>query len=388
MLFLILPLAVGVFFVVANYLGIFKTKDYSLTQKDTPIASQNRNRIVDYEIQEVARDLYVPWSIAFTSENRILVTERNGQLREIKDGKLNPLPLMVFEEVSATGEEGLMGLTVDPDYAKNGQIYVSYAYADNEGMFVKVVRLKDFGDRVKEDKVIIDKIPAATYHAGNRLKFGPDKKLYITTGDGSKKELAQELGSLAGKILRLNNDGSIPGDNPYPNSPVYSLGHRNPQGLAWNIKGDVLFSTEHGPSLIDGPAGGDEINIIEKALNYGWPILSHEKRKEGYIHPIALFTPAVAPSSAMIYSGKLFPQYEGDLFFGGLKGEGLFRADISNYDPKLILATEKLGDVDFGRIREVAESPSGEIYFSTSNRDGRGKVNGGDDRIYKLVQKL
>lgn len=206
-----------------------------------------------------------------------------------------------------------MSLTLDPEYEDNKYIYTSYAYRGPEGMAVKVVRLTDSGSSLAEPVTILGNIPAAKYHAGSRLAFGPDGKLYISTGDATDKLLAQDKGSLAGKILRINADGTIPEDNPEPGNPLWSYGHRNPQGLAW--LGNDLYSSEHGPSVFDGPAGGDEVNRIIKGGNYGWPLVSHTKTQEGTIAPLRVFTPAEAPASLMAYSGKMFPQYRDHLFF-------------------------------------------------------------------------
>ncbi len=214
-----------------------------------------------------------------------------------------------------------MSLVLDPAYENNKYVYVSYAYHSKNGMAVKIVRFVDAKTVLQDPETIIDALPAAKYHAGSRLAFGPDKKLYITTGDATNKALPQDLASLGGKILRINADGTIPEDNPWKGNPVWSYGHRNPQGLAWI--GDTLYSTEHGPSVFDGPAGGDEVNRIEKGKNYGWPLVSHTKTREGTEAPLQIFTPAEAPASLMAYSGKVFPQYRGQLFFGALKGEGI-----------------------------------------------------------------
>ncbi len=336
---------------------------------------------MEYEIVEVVRGLDVPWSIAFTSPTRILVTERSGSIRVIENGVLSEKPLIQFSEVSSNDEEGLMSLALDPDYENNKYMYTSYAYRGKNGMAVKVVRLTDRGDALTDTTVILDDIPAAKYHAGSRLAFWPDGKLYISTGDGTDKTTPQNLKSLGGKILRINADGTIPADNPREGNPVWSYGHRNPQGLSWIW--EQMYSSEHGPSVFDGPAGGDEVNKIEKGGNYGWPLVSHLKTREGTVAPLRVFTPAEAPASLMAYSGEMFPQYEGHLFFWALKWEGIVVLSPEGDGLALIgkIATS------YGRIREVVEAPDGSIYFSTSNRDGRGTLQAGDDKIYR-IQKI
>lgn len=385
----ILLVIVGIGIYVRSYLGLDKSSPFI---NNAPVVLQeigDKTDIspVEYEIESVAEGLFVPWSIVFTAPNRIVITERNGKIRVIEDGKLVAQPLLTFPEVSATSEEGLMGLEIDPQYAQNKYLYTTLAYRKGDGLAVKVIRLVDEGRTVKQDKILLDDIPAAQNHAGSRVKFGPDSKLYVTTGDATEKKIAQDVTNLGGKILRMNSDGSIPSDNPFPNSYVYSYGHRNPQGIAWHPVSHALFETEHGPSVFDGPAGGDEVNIIDAKANYGWPIVSHEKHKDGMIDPLLVFTPAVAPASAMFYTGDIFPQFKNNFFFGGLKGSGIYRVVLVSDNLRKVERYEKLPGIDKGRIRDIIQGPDGFIYFSTSNRDGRGKTQTGDDHIYRLVPK-
>lgn len=340
---------------------------------------------VDYTVEVFVQNLKVPWSIVFTSPNRVLVTERDGQVRLVENGTVKKEPMISFD-VSTRSEEGLMGLTLDPNYGENKYVYVSYAYETANGAADRVVRLVDEGAKLRVDKTLIEGIPAAQFHAGSRIKFGPDGKLYITTGDATKKELAQDKNSLAGKILRINNDGSIPSDNPFANSPIWSYGHRNPQGIDWHPVAKTLWETEHGPSGNDGPGGGDEVNVIARGENYGWPVVSHGKHRDGMIDPQIVHTPAIAPASGSFYSGNVFPQFTNNFLYGGLRGEGIYRAVVSE-DGTKVLAHDKLSGVSVGRVRDVVTGPDGYIYFSSSNRDGRGSVKSGDDKIYRLVPK-
>lgn len=338
---------------------------------------------VPFTVEEVARGLEVPWGIIFTSPSRMLVSERPGRIRVIENETLLEKPLHTFSEVSTGGEEGLMSLALDPQYLSNRFVYASYAYQNQGGMWVKIVRFTDEGTSISGITTILDRIPAARYHAGSELAFGPDEKLYVTTGDATERELAQNKDSLAGKILRLNDDGSTPSDNPF-GTAVWSYGHRNPQGISWNSKGE-LYETEHGPSGFDGPGGGDEVNKIEKGGNYGWPLVSHAKSLEGTISPLLVFTPAEAPASALVYSGKLFPQFKDNLFFGALRGENLMRVVIGAEPAET--GFERMFLEEYGRIREVTEGPDGAIYFSTSNTDGRGSPSATDDRILRILPK-
>lgn len=366
------------------YLNSCKAETPENTRTDE---SKIRDTSVSIETEIFAGNLFVPWSLVFTGKDRMLVTERNGKVRVILNGILQEKPLKTFEDVSAGGEEGLMGLTLDPDYANNKFLYISYAYDNGDNLNVKVVRFKDEDEKLTGEKLIIDGIPAERYHAGCRIKFGPDGKLYITTGDAGERDLAQDKDNLFGKILRINPDGTVPDDNPYPDNPVWSYGHRNPQGIDWYPGTDVLFSTEHGPSGFDGPGGGDEVNIIEKGGNYGWPVVSHKKSAEGMISPVLEFTPAIAPASGMFYRSDSIPGYKNNFFFGCLRGKGIVRVILNDKNPREIISFEKADLSGIGRIRDITEGPDGAIYFSTSNRDGRGSVKDGDDKIYRIRKK-
>jgi glucose/arabinose dehydrogenase len=358
-----------------------KTTGGDLRSGNEPVKSYS------YKIEVIAENLCVPWSIVFTDTNRILVTERNGNLREIENGKLQKKPLYEFDDVASNGEGGLMGMTLDPDYIHNKYLYISYAYENNSSMYIKIVRFKDAGNTLTDEKTLLDNIRGASFHDGCRIKFGPDNKLYITTGDAGRKEDAQDINKLNGKILRINSDGSIPEDNPFPNNPVWCYGNRNPQGMAWYPGTDIMYETEHGPSGFDGPGGGDEVNIIKKGKNYGWPVVHHKMHKEGMVDPVLEFTPAIAPAGAMFYNGNMFPEFNNNFFFCCLRGEGIVRVIVDENDPEKIISYDKMKEIDFGRIRDIEEAPDGSIYFCTSNRDGRGTVREGDDKIFRIVRK-
>jgi len=339
-----------------------------------------------WELELVAQGLEIPWSTIFPAENRILVSERTGAIRQVVDGVLTPDPIFVFEEVRARDEAGLMSLTLHPAYAENASLYACYTTSGNgSSMITRVARLIDEGDTLQFERVIIDNIPAARYHAGCRIQFGPDGMLYVSTGDALNTDLPQDITSLAGKILRVTPDGKIPADNPLPDSPVYSLGHRNPQGLAWDVVNGNMYSSEHGPSGFDGPGGGDEINLIVPGGNYGWPLGSHDNVPQGTNGPLIQFTPAEAPASLLFYDDDGLPFFKGNLFFGALRGEGLVRLIISeNGNGEVeIEQVEKIVN-NVGRVRDVAAGPDGSIYFVTSNRDGRGTLQDGDDKIFRI----
>lgn len=337
-------------------------------------------------VETVASGLVVPWSLVFTDADRMLVTERPGRIRQIVSGQLRPEPVHTFTEVSATGEAGLMGLALDPDYSQNRLVYASLAYSGPSGLEVKVMRFRDEGDRFESPETILDHIPAASNHAGSRIHFGPDRKLYVSTGDATSSSLAQNPESLAGKILRMNADGSIPGDNPRENSLVFSSGHRNPQGFDWHPETDELYATEHGPSGFDGRPGGDEINHIIPDSNYGWPLVSHDDEREGTERPLAVYTPAIAPSGAAFYRSARIPQWTGRFLFTGLRGEGLFWVEIDPNNPDNIKRRGEAEEAEgLGRLRDVVEGPDGALYLLTSNRDGRGNPKEGDDRVIRIA---
>ena len=342
---------------------------------------------VQFRVETVVAGLEVPWSIVFTPDGRMLLTERPGRVRVVENGELRAEPLARIEDVKAASESGLMGLALHPQFAANHLLYLSYAYLNKGEQRVRVARFRETGSALTDRKVIIEDIPAAPNHAGCRLRFGPDNKLYVTTGDATERELAQRLDSLAGKTLRLNDDGTVPSDNPFVGQQnarpeIWSYGHRNSQGLDWQPGTNLQFQTEHGPSGFDGPGGGDEVNIVERGKNYGWPLIHHTQSRNGLESPLLEYTPAVAPASGMFYRGAAFPQFRGNLFFGCLRGQTIIRVVL---DGRRVVSQERLLERKFGRIRDVAEGPDGALYFSTSNEDGRGSPANNDDRILRLV---
>ena len=339
----------------------------------------------NFKVEKVAGGLEVPWSIVWAPDGRMIFAERPGRVRVVEKGTLNPKPLFVVPDVEKSGESGLMSVALHPQFSSNHLLYLSYAYND-DGVRVRVVRFREAPDGLVDRKVIIEDLPAAQFHAGCRIRFGPDGKLYVTTGDATRRELAQKLDSLAGKTLRLNDDGSVPQDNPFVGQQnvrpeIWTLGHRNAQGMDWQPGSNLMFQTEHGPSGFDGPGGGDEVNIVEKGKNYGWPTIHHTQSAAGLESPLLEYTPACAPASGVFYRGSVFPQFKGNFFFGCLKGERVIRVVL---DGRRVVSQENLLQ-NYGRIRDVAEGPDGFIYFSTSNRDGRGRPAEDDDRIMRLV---
>src|ERR1051325_7602227 len=339
-----------------------------------------------FKVETVVGNLEVPWSIVWAPDGRMIFTERPGRVRVFQNGKLQSQPLFVVPDVEPRGESGLMSIALHPQFASNHLLYLSYAYSSS-GQKVRVARYRETPNGLVDRKVIIEDIPAAQFHAGCRLRFGPDGKLYITTGDATDRELAQKLDSLAGKILRLNDDGTVPKDNPFVGQPnarpeICSYGSRNSQGIDFQPGTNLLWETEHGPSGFGGPGGGDEVNIIERGKNYGWPVIHHRATQAGMESPILEYTPACAPASGMFYRGSQFPQFKGNFFFGCLRGTRFIREVLNG---RQVVSQEDLLKGKYGRIRDIAEGPDGYIYFSTSNRDGRGTPASDDDRILRMV---
>lgn len=342
---------------------------------------------VKFRVETVASGLEVPWGFAFLPGGDLLFTERPGRVRIIEKGKLRADAVYKVPDVEPSGESGLMDVSLHPKFAENKFVYLAYAYRA-DGKQVKVVRYKFDGKTFTEPKTIIEGIPSSSNHAGTRARFGSDGKLYVTTGDATDWNLAQKLDSINGKTLRLNDDGTIPPDNPFIGQKnvrpeIWSYGHRNAQGLAWQPGSNLMFQTEHGPSGFEGKGGGaDEVNIVEAGKNYGWAEIYGNRTREGMVSPLLEYTPSCAPGSGAFYDGSAFLQFKGNFFFGCLRGTRLIRVVL---DGRKVVSQEDLLKDVYGRIREVATGPDGAIYFSTSNRDGRGSAASDDDRILRLV---
>jgi glucose/arabinose dehydrogenase len=347
----------------------------------TPFAFAQEYPDLGVKVETFAENLDIPWSIVWAPDGTIFFTERPGNVKIIQNGIVSENPILSLEVGGVEG--GLLGIALDPNYSENHYIYLYYTYNDFLSTQNKVVRYVESNLTLTEDKVLIDKIPGGPFHDGGRIKFGPDDKLYITTGDAGNADLSQDKNSVAGKILRINSDGSIPDDNPFSNSPIYSLGHRNPQGIDWDEAGN-LVATEHGPSGWHGVAH-DEINVIVPGANYGWPDIIGSETMEGLVTPILnTGDDTWAPSGADFYVGDKIPQWTGKYFVATLLGNHLHMIDFDFEDSK-VKSHQKLFDGEFGRLRDVATGPDGYLYVLTSNQDGRGEPKINDDRILRIV---
>ncbi len=329
--------------------------------------------------------LAVPWGIAFAPDGRALITERPGRIRVVERGQLRAEPWATLDVYERTGSEaGLLGIDVDPQFATNRYVYVAYSYLSGTSVRNRLVRMRDdpATGRGSLDRVLLDDLEGAGNHDGGRVKFGPDGMLYWTVGDTFRDDLAQAPDSNNGKILRITRDGAVPSDNPFPGSPVWSMGHRNPQGLAWQRGTGRLYATEHGPSGGQG-SGQDEVNYIEKGKNYGWPTIRGEQRREGLEAPIVQSSAAVtwAPGGATFVSSG---PWRGSFLFTGLRGQALYRLTVDPANPRTVTSFETLYGSAYGRLRDVVEGPDGALYILTSNRDGRGSPRPEDDRVLRL----
>jgi len=330
-------------------------------------------------VDQVVTNVEVPWSLAFAPDGRLFFTERPGRVRVVQGGALVPTPALTIDDVSLNGESGALGLALDPGFAQTHYVYLAYTAAvPGSAPVNRLVRYREVQNTLADRVVLLDNVPAASIHDGARVRFGPDGRLYMTMGDASVGSNAQSLSSYSGKILRLASDGSTPRDNPFSN-PIFSWGHRNPQGLDWHpITGD-LWETEH------GNVGNDEVNVIGAGQNYGWPVIESSATRAGMEAPITSYTPSIAPSGASFYRGGAFPAFQNDFFFATLRGQHIHRLRLDPAGGRRIGAEERLVDNRFGRIRDVVPGPDGYLYFCTNNRDGRGSPAAIDDRILRLV---
>lgn len=328
------------------------------------------------KVQTVASGLDHPWSVAFLPDGRVLVTERAGRLRVIAGGKLQPGAIAGVPKVYEAGQGGLFDVLPHPKFAQNRLVYLSYAAGTPGANATRIARATLDGNRLANLRVIFEVSPKkdTPVHYGGRMAWLPDGTLAMTTGDGFEyREKAQDRAGLLGKVIRIRDDGTIPADNPFPNSAIWSLGHRNPQGLAVDPASGRLYQHEH------GPRGGDEVNVIVRGANYGWPVASKGRDYSGAaISPfetykgmrdgIVVWVPSIAPSGLAVVSGPMFPEWRGDLLVGALVNEEVRRIDMANGRPG---AQSNAFPQIKARIRDVRIAPDGAIWVTTDEDSGR-----------------
>ena len=338
--------------------------------------------ITPHRTEVIATGLNVPWELAFLPDGRALFTERNGHVRMIRDNKVLPEPLLEIP-VSQRIKMGMLGLAIDPSFAEKPFVYLAYNLPAGNSYELRVDRYRFDGTRLVEPLNLLAGIPAWENHTGCRLLFGPDGFLYVTTGDANRPPDAQQLDRLNGKILRIKPDGTIPAGNPFigradSNPAIFSYGHRNSQGLAFQPGTGRLYASEHGPQ------DGDELNLIDAGRNYGWPFIDHRRRAPGMESPRCEITPSVGPGALLFYQGTAFPELRGTLLMATLRGESVWRFALDAEGQPA--SVDRLFHHKWGRIRFLVEAPDGSLWLSTSMTDPpEAQPRENNDRIIRIV---
>lgn len=336
-----------------------------------PVVESQKQR---FGIDTITTELINPWGIAFLPDGRILVTERSGSIRVIAEGKMQAEPLEGVPTVFAQGQGGLLDIQLHPDYKSNGWIYLTYSKPGKDTTSATTLaRAKIEGNRLVDLTEIFIAKPwlNSDYHYGSRIAFDGQGHLFITSGERGARDSAQTLSNHFGKVIRLNDDGSVPKDNPFVNTPgalpeIWSYGHRNPQGLLFDAETRQLWDTEH------GPMGGDELNLVEPGKNYGWPVITYGinydstvisdlTEKEGMEQPIRYWKPSIATCGLMKVEGSRYPEWKGNYMVGALAQMHVARVEMNG---KKYIGEERLLE-KAGRVRCVAQDPEGFIYVAT-----------------------
>jgi glucose/arabinose dehydrogenase len=332
-----------------------------------------------FAVSTLVEDLEHPWGLAFLPDGGFLVTERPGRLRVVRDGRLRAEPVAGVPDVAARGQGGLLDVALHPEFSDNRLVYLSYSAEGAGGIGTEVARGRLVDDALVDVRTVLVAAPKSRggRHFGSRLVFAADGTLYVTSGERGSPDRAQDLDDMAGKVLRITDDGSVPPDNPFLDQrdvppQIFSYGHRNPQGLTRHPESGRIWAVEHGPK------GGDELNVIEPGQNYGWPVITHGRSyagfkigegtaKPGMAQPVRYWVPSISPSGMAFYSGEDFPAWQGDLFIGALSGRALVRLEM---DGETVVHEERLITDLEARIRDVRQGPDGRLYLLTDAPDG------------------
>ena len=345
---------------------------FVLTSPSDPISlpephSNTKNDFVTI----MAENLDKPRAIA-VSDDRVFVTEKDGFIRVIQNNVLLESPLASLRSTNVF-DGGLLGIALHPDFSNNHFIYVFLTYDENGNLWNKILRITESKNKLQDAQTVFDKIPGSSFSNGGFIKFGPDGKLYVGTGTVSdSSHLPQNLDSLSGKILRLNDDGTTPDDNPFSNSPVYALGFRNPQGMTWDDDGN-LYVAEFGPEK------NDEINLVRAGKNYGWP----EQQCSGdekFENALLCYDPSIEPGGILFYSGDTF-NFESPFIMASMRAANLYQLDFEEG-----LSSQKSILSGIGRVRDVVQGSDGSIYVITSNTDGKGFPDSTDDKLLRILK--
>lgn len=335
----------------------------------------------DFVVRTLVTGLDHPWGMAFLPGDEVLITERPGKLNLVSAGFSKRKLITGLPLISEVGQGGLLDVALHPAYAKNRLVYFSYTAPGENGDGTEVARGELMGDRLENVEVVFRALPKSGggRHFGSRLLFTPDGHLYITLGDRGKRPQAQALSTHPGSIIRITEDGRVPSDNPFVSSKlarpeIFTYGNRNVQGISLQPGSGLVWAHEHGPQ------GGDEINIIQAGVNYGWPVITYGRNygigtrigegthKDGMAQPIFQWTPSIAPSGMTFYDGDKFPRWQGNLLVGSLKFKLLVRLSV---DGDRVTEEERLLTDVYGRIRDVRTGPDGFVYLLTDEADGR-----------------
>ena len=335
-----------------------------------PLPEPTLNSKNDF-VTVLAENLDKPRAIA-VSDDRIFVTEKDGFIRVVQNNRMLDSPLATFRAANVF-DGGLLGIALHPDFSNNHYIYVFLTYDEDGILWNKILRIVESNNKLQNAETIFDKIPGSSFTNGGFLKFGPDEKLYVGTGTISdSSHLPQKLDSLSGKILRLNDDGTIPDDNPFDNSPVYSLGHRNPQGITWDSN-ENMYVAEFGPEK------NDEINLIQPGKNYGWP----EQQCSGNVNfesAVLCYDPSIEPGGILFYSGDKI-DFKFPFIMASMRSTNVYQIDFEEG-----LSSQKSILSGIGRVRDVVQGTDGSLYVITSNTDGKGFPDGTDDKLLRILK--